>query len=206
MRLVVVDLDGTLIAGNSFHLWLRFLTLWALRNGRLRVLAGVMSAVVLRLLRRTSHAQLKRSVLLLSADVPIGVTEVFAQRVTSAVRPDVRSQVAVHAADGLSVVLVTAAPDFYLSDVAAALSADAVVGTPSAVNAGWKEVVGESKWSRLTDLYGSDVVIEVVYTDHADDLPLVLRANRAVIVDPSAASWDAFLACGTPVTRMAVTP
>lgn len=200
---MVVDLDGTLIARNSFRLWMRYLLGWSLRRGRLPVLAGVGGAVALRALRLCSHADMKSRVLRHSEEVPAEEVSSFAGRLAASIRPEIRIAVAEHAA-GRSVVLVTAAPDLYLSAVADAIGADEVIGTPSRVDAAWSETVGEQKWTALVSRYEDGVEIEAVFTDHRDDLPLVRRANRAFIVNPTNADWELFVGCGTPVTRLLV--
>jgi len=74
-------------------------------------------------------------------------------------------------------VLVTAAPAFYAHSIAEFLNMDLCCGTllPSEVVMGqWKECVGENKveaLKRMLQVHKAE--LDVVITDHNDDLPLL---------------------------------
>ncbi|HET7690649.1 MAG TPA: HAD-IB family phosphatase [Nocardioidaceae bacterium] len=198
----VVDLDGTLIAENSFRQWIAFLGRWALRNRRVVMLLRLALACALRLLRIGSHATLKRRVLSLSTSVDALSVHEFSRQLASRVRPEVCALVAQQAQSGCLIVLVTAAPDFYLGPIGEALGADHVVASPSVVTRGWRELSGEAKLEALENRFGADVRLAVVLTDHADDAPLVRRAERTIVVAPDAGSWKTLSAAGTNVERL----
>jgi phosphoserine phosphatase len=201
--IVVVDLDGTLIPGNSFRAWMRHLTGWALLHGRPGIVVRMLALAAGRARGRLDHAGLKRGVLLLSSEVPPEVADRFGRRLVRQVRPELWAAVT-QDADGRDVVLVTAAPALYLQQLGEELGAAAVIATPGVVDDAWRETVGQAKLDALMERFGTDVEIDVVYTDHPDDLPLVTRAHRAVIVHPRAEHWPLFERSGTPVTRMEV--
>lgn len=204
--LVVVDLDGTLIPGNSFHAWLRFLVRWAVLSGRPVLALQLGLLCVRRATGALTHGELKHGVLLLSAAVPTARVEEFSRRLAGTVRPAVTALVREAGRDGRVVVLATAAPAIYLGSLAEAVRAGATIGTPSPGADEWYEAVGEVKLARVLAEFGAEARIDVVITDHHDDLPLVRRAARALIVNPSSASWRAFERTGVPVERVEVSP
>lgn len=184
-QVVVVDLDGTLIPGNSFRLWMRFLAIHAARHRRFTLLAHLLVAGALRATRVISHRELKRRVLLLSAWVSAGDVDRFASKLCNTLRPELVGQIRAHLAEDATIALVSAAPDFYLEQLARAAGIETVIGTPSTITDSWEETAGEAKWSRLQERFGRDVQIDIVYMDHHDDLPLAIRARRTVLVQPS---------------------
>ena len=98
---------------------------------------------------------------------------------------------------GHLLVLATAAPAFYAHAIAEFLNMDLCCGTllPSEVVIGeWKENVGQHKveaLQRLLQVHKAE--LDVVITDHSDDLPL-LNSNtsgRNIVVGASPASLAA---------------
>jgi len=201
MRVVVVDLDGTLLPGNSFHQWLRYLGRHLLRRRDIVRLSLLLMVIALRAGRIIRHRTLKRCVLLLSRTVPGSEARRFGSELAEDLRPAIVARLARLRADGLTVVLVTAAPEIYLAPVAEAAGTDIVLGTRAEVTRGWHELTGERKWTRLIRELGSDVDLVEVITDHLDDLPLVRRAARALIVAPTPASRQALLSAGGHVAE-----
>ena len=55
LRIAVFDLDGTLIAGNSFHRWLVTLWLWAFWHGLWVICSHLMILFAARLFRLIEH-------------------------------------------------------------------------------------------------------------------------------------------------------
>lgn len=199
MRIIVLDLDGTLIPGNSFRRWLVFLAIWMVRSREIGHFYKLASAIIKRLVRATDHAGLKRAVLVLSTAIPEREVDRFGAIIAATIRDDVRRRVM---AEGLPVAIVTAAPALYLQPVKHAIPGAVVLATPARVDKYWAELTGEAKWQRLVDRFGAEVEIEVVYTDHPDDLPLLRRARRGVIVSPRPKHWNAFRTCGVPVMKL----
>lgn len=204
-RLVVVDLDGTLIPGNSFHAWLRYIGRWALMTGRLELAARLGLVCLHRARRSITHAELKYRVLVLSESVPEPVIGRFACRLAASIRTTVSHAVRDAAHDGLTVVLATAAPQIYLGALASAIGATTAIGTPAPGPGPWRECVGDEKVDRVLAMFEPGAEIAVAFTDHLDDLPLVRRAARSVIVNPDSDSWTAFVSSGASVERLEVT-
>ena len=204
--LVVVDLDGTLIPGNSFHAWLRYLGRWALVTGRLGLAARLGLECVRRGRRSITHGELKYRVLVLSESVPEPVIDRFARRLVASIRTTVSRAVRDAAHDGFIVVLATAAPQMYLGALATAIGAGTAIGTPAPGPDPWRECTGDEKVDRVLAMYEPGAEIAVAFTDHLDDLPLVRRAARSVIVNPDSDSWTAFVSSGASVERLEVAP
>jgi HAD superfamily phosphoserine phosphatase-like hydrolase len=202
MRLAVFDLDGTLIAGNSFHLWLLALLRWSLLTGRWLFTARLLVPVLARALRRISHLELKRRVIRLSLTVPSAVGATFAQSLYRRVRPELLACMARHKQQAMTVVIATAAPEVYLDGFARLCGADTLVGTNSLLSADWQENLRERKVQSLKERFGADMELAVVYSDHSDDLPLLRRAQQAVIVCPSPKQWQLIQTSGVSCVRM----
>lgn len=191
LRIAVFDLDGTLIAGNSFHRWLVTLWLWAFWHGLWVICAHLMILFAARLFRLIEHRQLKKAVIKHSLQAPSAIIERFVVRLAQQVRPRLRDCILQHKQEGLTVVIVTAAPEVYLTGFAEACGADALLGTSSQLSGDWQENLGQCKWQSLCQYYyGQHIQLDVMYSDHSDDLPLLRRANRAVIVAPSSKQWQ----------------
>lgn len=203
-RLVVVDLDGTLIPGNSFHAWLRYLGRWALITGRLGLAARLALVCLHRARRSITHRELKYRVLVLSESVPEPVIDRFAHRLAESIRTTVSRAVRDAAHDDLTVVLATAAPQMYLGALANAIGAATTIGTPPPGPGPWRECIGAEKVERVLAMFEPGAEIAVAFTDHLDDLPLVRRATRSVIVNPDSDSWKVFVGSGAAVERLEV--
>ena len=71
-------------------------------------------------------------------------------------------------------------------------------------------LVESGRWRQKVDrvlaMYEPGAEIAVAFTDHLDDLPLVRRAARSVIVNPDSDSWTAFVSSGASVERLEVAP
>jgi phosphoserine phosphatase len=204
--LVVVDLDGTLIPGNSFHAWLFYLGRWAVLSAHPMIALRLARLCLRRGTGSVTHSDLKHGVLLLSSAVPAARVEEFSRRLARTVRPSVKALVRDAAHDGRAVVLATAAPAIYLGAVSAEIEATTTVGTPSPGVGPWRETKGEAKLARVLAEFGPQAAIDLVITDHHDDLPLVRHSARALIVNPSPESWRAFAGAGVPVKRLEVSP
>lgn len=162
----IIDLDGTLIEGNSFTLFVKF----ALRRFPAAT-PGIAFTVLLRKLRLISHREAKRRIMKMASRHFTGKPlDEFLSIIERRVRPFFRDILASHPA---VLILASAAPEEYALPLAKRLGFDAAVATPAG---SLEECRGERKVSRLRDLGVSFDGDTRVFTDHTDDLPL-LRAN-----------------------------
>lgn len=184
-KIVVVDLDGSLVSVNSFRLWLLFSFVFLFFSFRWFSLWDFMKTVVNRLLRRIDRVEMKKNILKSTEQFPeffvIGFVKVLLMFINKSVLIEMRKY------DGgqYDLNLCTAAPFFYADKIAKKLGFSQVFSTPSVFVSKWKENIKSEKVLALEAFYGEGFTIECVITDHHDDLPLLLKANRKVLVSPS---------------------
>lgn len=181
MRLLIVDLDGTLCRDNTFSLWTAYSSRRLIRRGRLASVARMAAWVAARKLRLISHRRMKHALMQLTATDNPTVIERFAELVAARFNSNVTDIVSDHLRRADMVVLATAAPSLYAPEVARKAGIGLCVSTPMTRRcADYTECRGEEKLRAVTALTGNwDKYDEVtVVTDHADDTPL-MRANRS---------------------------
>lgn len=188
----VVDLDGTLLQGNSLHIFIRFMAKRLFERHRY---ADVLRIFTLLLARKTgliSHTAMKYplhrlGVEALSADD----CEDLALRLYRSVDQSLLSDLLeMKNAEGFPLLLATAAPDFYVKPLVAHLGCfDAWTATPlSDTIDSYDENRGERKLSQVIAIAAENSwTITTVVTDHSDDLPLLeldaVRHRRLVNPD-----------------------
>ncbi|MBQ8423120.1 MAG: haloacid dehalogenase-like hydrolase [Coprobacter sp.] len=187
----VIDLDGTLLEGNSFKIYVLFVVKEAMKAFRLDLMAVTLFYVAARLLRLIPHATMKYRLLLLLDSFMVGeriarLVDILLQRLNVALYEEIK----VWQRDGYFVCLATAAPECYAGTIVARLNLDACCATSSPMNKEeWHENRGEHKLEAVQALFAEkEILLRRVVTDHGDDMPL-LEANRAgdnILVAPSA--------------------
>jgi len=192
-RVFLVDLDGTLLAGNSFHLWLAFMLgkggqsigFWSHLLSRMRLcwVAG------LRALMLIDHAALKKAVqkewgLVFEESQKDNLTA-FLDILVSRLDATVMAEVKGGQAKGSVAVLTTAAAAEYAVPLGAALGFDESVATPAFGDGGWCHNIGDKKKERTLDALrrrGWDELEKILFTDHVDDVPLMDVVQEVCIV------------------------
>lgn len=187
-ELVVVDMDECLCSLNSFRYWIVFSFLFSLFTLKWRVSSKLCLAVLLRVLRGSGRVQMKRKILEATEALPEYFVKGFAKFLLHFTNQDVVAEM--RAYKDVSIVLCTAAPAVYVQPFAKNFSFNEVFATAAVRNVGWKENIGAEKLKAVTTLYGKNVTISCVITDHHDDLPLLLKANRRILVRPSALTLE----------------
>lgn len=200
-KLAVFDLDGTLIRVNSFHRWMAYAACWSMCHGRFDIFAGIVWPSLLRIAGRIDHASMKRRILAATLPLPSTALARFAGRLLHSVNAEVYRYLSSYLRDPeYTVVLVTAAPENYVAPLAQRLGIALFIATPTDIDApGWSEVVEERKVARLAQTVGRPVAgldIDVVFTDHHQDLPLLKLATRRYLVTPSARTQDVMKRAG----------
>jgi phosphoserine phosphatase len=169
-KTVIIDLDGTLIDGNSFTMYVKYcfthMTVSSIR------IAGV---VLLRKLRLISHFKAKQRIMRITAP-RLTNTQLsrFLVKLNSHVRPMFATLL--HRKDG-TFYLATAAPREYAEPFAHMLGFDAVVATDCDSDSDCR---GYEKVERLLELGVTFDENVTVYTDHEDDRPLMSMNAKGV--------------------------
>ncbi|MFT7648940.1 MAG: phosphoserine phosphatase [Candidatus Poriferisodalaceae bacterium] len=202
-----VDLDGTLVLDNSFHIFMR--ELW--RHGDLRARARMLATVGYRVLTMgRGRVRMKHAVMhtfeRLDHERRTSALEQVVKNLQGGLSLPVCTVVQRWQAEGASIVMATAAPHAYASIFASHLGFDDCLATPPTSAPDWFETIGASKaeaCERWAGARASTGRIGVI-SDHPDDLPLMEMADSVVIQ----ATLGAFreirskLSCRTSVTHI----
>lgn len=184
-KALAIDLDGTLLATNSFQDYLSFCGHAALHAFRLDIALSIVFWVALRKLRFIRHSTMKRHLLNRTASFVQKKErlDLFVERELIAIDRRAQTMMEQYRNRGYLLVLSTAAPGIYAHAIAENLHIDLCCATvlPSEVVIGqWHENVGEQKVESLCRLLKvHKAELAVVITDHFDDLPL-LNYNEGV--------------------------
>ncbi len=186
----VVDLDGTLLRGNSFRLFIRFLAGKLRRERRYASLSRIIALLAARRLRLISHVGMKYPIHSLASRI---VTDAeladFTNRILlPAVNVPLLDELKRLKASGHCLLLATAAPDLYVPHLCLHLGFDAWTATPlSSTLKDYAENRGARKRDGALDFARQHgCTIAVVATDHEDDLPLLLLPDlRRLLVNPT---------------------
>ncbi len=198
MRLAIFDLDHTLLAGDSDHLWGEFMIEQGLvdreqhqrqndrfyedyKAGRLDIAAY--TAFALDPLVRLGEAKL----------LPLR-EQFIATRIDPIIAPAAPALLERHRIQGDALLIITATNRFVTEPIAQLLGVDDLLATdPEYVNGRYTghitgtpcyregKVTRLEEWLSLQDEKFSEVTF---YSDSHNDLPLLLRVDRAIAVDP----------------------
>lgn len=180
-KCIVIDLDGTLIRGNTLHLLMR----WLAWHYPLSAAPRLLWIAFRRLVGIDSHVNMKIRVLNIACGkMSDDDLTLFMRSITSRVNRTVYAMVQKYDYS----ILATAAPDFYAYKLSLMLGFDACVSSAldSIINEG-KELRGVRKCKRVHSIaqeLGLDIA--AVVTDHKDDLPLLrVSGVSRFLVDPA---------------------
>jgi phosphatidylglycerophosphatase C len=199
---VVFDLDGTLVAGDSFGAFLRHLII----RRRRRLVAAVLTAPAWlpALFVRPTRRAAERYLVWLAA---VGLDErafaaaarAFAVQhagaATGRTAPAAVARVREHLAAGDRVIVATACAAPLAHEVCAAIGLDEVeVVSSTLIRSRWGLPVptvparGPGKLQAL-QAAGVELPVDHAYSDSASDLPLLLAARIPHVVDPTPRDW-----------------
>ncbi|MFE4955955.1 HAD family hydrolase [Streptomyces sp. NPDC056653] len=186
----MVDLDGTLVLGNSFHEFLG--RLW--QHGGLAARRALLVIVICRALSRGVRARqlMKlRAVKLYSRLDPTRAEAVLAATVDAClaqISAPVLSLVRSRADAGWRVVVASAAPAAYAEVLAARLGFDDCLASPMTSDRPDDELIGERKAAAVRAWLGEEATMSaggsvplMVMSDHRDDLPLMALADEVAL-------------------------
>lgn len=181
--LVAVDLDGTLVDGNTLHLYIRAATSEMVRRWRVGALGYTLGMLALRRLGLVSHRTMKFGIF-----GHIRHTQALARRFSAEAgrrrRADVDALIGCLRAEGYEVLLATAAPAQYVE----LLWQGDFVATDMdpATNPGRTECRGDEKLRRVT-AYAAERGLRLaaaVSDDLRDDAPLLGAVAEAYHASP----------------------
>lgn len=186
---VFVDLDGTMIKGNSMKLFMVWLPLRLLKKRRFPDFLRTVSWIALRAARLTSHKRMKWNLTRIArTHLSDSDWNSIATRVLTHVNPDVDIFISKEKRNGARICLATAAPEEYASIIAETLDMEyclATVFTPYFSD--YSENKGDIKLDAIQDLMTNENLdMSAFLTDHHDDLP-VMKAfpEQTILISPS---------------------
>ena len=198
-KALAIDLDGTLLSTNTFRDYLSYCGSAALHSFQFGICLSILWWVVLRKLRFVRHSYMKEKLLERTAAFMTrkGHLDNFVENEMTYLNVRVQQLMEPYRNRGHLLILATAAPAFYAHPIAEFLHIDLCCGTllPSEVVIGkWQECVGQHKveaLQRLLQVHKAE--LDVVITDHSDDLPLLNfnTAGRNIVVGADSRSLAA---------------
>lgn len=175
-KIVVVDLDGTLIDGNSLHLYI----CTAMRHSSVTANIKIGVLLLLRRLRFINHKKMKFGILRIIRHTEALLAD-FSDRCKPLMRPEICSMIDRYRKEGTAVILATAAPDVYVPTI----WEGQFVATRTFNNPTMEECRGENKVAAIMELMKPQDLLQAVITDHYDDLPLLrLNTSEKMLVHP----------------------
>ena len=170
---IVVDFDGTVIAGNSLRWILRLGLKHLLRRLRLPSAIIVATLMLMRKLRLVSHETMKYGSLRVIGDDP-ALIEAMRLKVKSQCVDSVMSLIADSRSNGDTLLVATAASESYVHHLCRALGiGDNVIASPF----GGPDLKGDRKRAAVSEwLAQRQLKIKAFVTDHPSDLPTARQA------------------------------
>lgn len=178
-KALAIDLDGTLLDTNTFQDYLSYVANAALRKFKWCIVSSIVWWVTLRKLRLVSHSRMKYALLRSTVGFVArqGRLDQFVEQELTCVNTAVRNLMEPYRNRGYLLILCTAAPSHYAHPIAEYFGIDLCCATqlPSEVVIGeWQECVGKNKVDALVRLLQvHKAELDVVITNHYDDLPLI---------------------------------
>lgn len=183
-KVLLVDLDGTLLNTNTFHKYIYFIARHYSKTNILKALY-ILFFTFFRLIKIISHSQLKYKLLKVSEDLPGESAFSFGQSLLKYKNERVLDIMINY--DGLK-ILASAAPEKYAKTVGESFRFDKTLSTKCPGEGRWVENIRENKKRALENFMATrsaGYVLDVLVTDHHDDLPLMEVFNRVVLINPS---------------------
>lgn len=198
-----VDLDGSLISGNSMHIFMKHLPGLLLKRHSPGAALSVLWWTWLRSLRLTSHTKMKWHLTKTSrSHLQESDWEYLAELISQSINPHVSDLVESRRQRGCQTYIATAALEEYVLPLCKKLGYEGIIATRfSDDHKEYVEMKGEEKHDGIEQLLVQENLrLESFITDHPDDLPTAKAYPRlTIVVNPSQKIADQFREIG--VTR-----
>jgi phosphoserine phosphatase len=188
LPVLIFDLDGTILRTNSFPLWVVYLTIGRIPELDLRQRVSLsmhaMRLLLSRKIGRLSHDELQRRLQMVwqatIAGGPLPMANPYEARLLRRVRPNLGSLLSLIVKRQFDAVLATAAAADYAEPLGRRLGfqhvlatrADRIAGEPANARAAKRRSVGD--FLRQAGWCDRSLIL---FTDHLDDLPLILDCD-----------------------------
>lgn len=188
---VVVDLDGTLLNGNSTSLLVWFLSRHLLQKRKIRDWFSLVNIISKRLMRTIPHRVMKHKIIELSnIDLTNSDISKFATLLKDKTNVTVLKILKERLAQGNKILLATAAGDFFIPSYIETLGIgkiDFIASQFSTDSNQYLENKGELKLKAVRNYMKTHNLEScLIITDHEDDLPLLSNlSGEKILVNPS---------------------
>ena len=185
-KIIVTDLDGTLISINSFPFWIRFLIKEAISNINLTLLFNLLILLFKRKVLKEKHVEFKRQLMLL--EYPESYDHNFAVQLLCYINEDVVTEL--FTTKKACIVISTAAPSNYAEAFVSALPFKVDKLHCSKITNGkiYENFADNKVVSFKNDFHSQK--INLFLTDHIEDLPLMLHSEAIILVKPKQETID----------------
>ena len=198
-----VDLDGTLISGNSMHIFMKRLPKMLMKKGAPGAAISALWQIWLRSFRLINHKKMKWHLTKIARrHLDESDWDDLAGRIALSVNPDVKDLVESRRKIGCLTYIATAAIEEYSIPLSSMLGYEGTVATKFSDNQNdYEEMNGDAKRYGIEKLLEEENLrLESFITDHPDDLPTAKAyPNLTVVVNPTQKTADQFREVG--VTR-----
>lgn len=178
--LAVFDLDGTIVKGNTLHIYMRCAIIESLRRYEFGAFFRIIAFAAARSLRLCSHLTMKNGILG-ALDPSLRMRDDFRRRVRRALSPEALSLAEDCHEKGMKILLATAASEIYVPWI---WRGDYLATPPLS-----REECRGGRKLRLACEYAEKhgLTIHTVVSDHADDIPLLgaSTATERILINPS---------------------
>jgi len=179
-KIVVIDLDGTLIKSNSFHKWILFMLKKSFFRNRMDFLK-LSFIVVKRAFKLITHTQMKYNILKIS-EKKCYVSEV--DEFIFSLEKDINENVLEIIDKNNINILATAAPEIYAKKFAEKLKFNFWSTTPNTYTNKWFENIRQNKaisLQKILERLGRERC-DLVVSDHSDDYEIMKLSKEVVFV------------------------
>lgn len=189
-KIAVIDVDDSLLRGNSLKILLWFTVKSQIKRGQWLSLLKLCMAMARRVVHLSSHIELKEQICCCAIEALTEADcEAMTETLTAKVRPEVRKIINHWIADGGEVVIASAGMRRWLKDMVSRMGVRYLVATDMMSDGSLGvEARSEMKLQGVRTLAAAEGLGEIglVVTDHIDDLPLLsLPDIRRVLVSPA---------------------
>jgi len=185
---IVIDLDGTLLLCNTFHKYFSYILKYTILRFKIWQVLYIIGLLLGRKLRLYSHSYFKRKILSLPIPSKDSLNK-FVDDILKYLNLQVLEIFKEYKMKGYYTCLATAAPLLYSKLIAERYEFDIVCATQSNDSSDqvWVETIRDEKLNAVSRIFNQKgVSIDVVVTDHSDDIPLMAKAlNANYLVNPS---------------------
>ena len=178
-KVLVIDLDGTLMSVNTFHYYIKFICYSYLKLLKLKSLFLILGVVVLRVFKIVSHSVMKFEILKIVETTDSLDHESFVVNLLKFLNPILE----IKQGDFDLKILATAAPENYSKIIAEKLDFDYCIATNSKDKL---ENIRENKLHNVKCLLKkiNKTHVDLFISDHIDDLPLFNYSKSIILVNP----------------------